>query len=101
MYPSHRYLHKNISLYEQGDGRLPLAFALKDWAPDDLMLDPRSGKYVSIERYERREGGRKRDFWDGKLRRKERVTDLRRREERLRRKGKVGDLRGTYYGGWR
>jgi len=50
------------------------------------MLDGRSGKYISRERYERLEGrSRKRDFWDGKLKRV----------------GKVVDLRGTYYGGRR
>jgi len=69
------------------------------------MLDPRSGKYVSRERYDRREerSGRKRDYWEGKLRRVGKRADLRGRdrEERLRRKGKVSDLRGTYYGRWR
>lgn len=58
LYPSHRYLHKNVSLYEQADGNTPLVFQLKDWAPDNLMLDPRSGKYVSRERYERGDGRR-------------------------------------------
>jgi len=70
------------------------------------MLDPRSGKYISRERYERherREGRseRKRHFWDGRLRRVGKVMNLRSKEERLRRVGRVHDLRATYYGRWR
>ncbi|PVH81613.1 hypothetical protein DL98DRAFT_587228 [Cadophora sp. DSE1049] len=106
LYPSHRYMHKNVSLYEQADGNVPLCFQLRDWAPEDLMLDPRSGKYISRERYERherREGRseRKRHFWDGRLRRVGKVMNLRSKEEKLRRVGRVHDLRATYYGRWR
>ena len=72
------------------------------------MLDPRSGKYVSRERYERGDGrsGKKRHFWDGRLRRVGKVVDLKRREEKrredkLRRVRRDHDLRATYYGRWR
>ncbi len=104
LYPSHRYMHRNVSLYEQADGNTPLIFQLRDWAPEHLMLDPRTGKYISRERYDRHEGrrsGRKRDYWDGKLRKIGKVTNLRRSDEKLRRVSKVYDLRGNYYGGWR
>lgn len=106
LYPSHRYMHKHVSLYEQADGNVPLCFQLRDWAPEDLMLDPISGKYISRERYERhqrREGRseRKRHFWDGRLRRVGKVMNLRSKEEKLRRVGRVHDLRATYYGRWR
>lgn len=103
LYPSHRYLQRNVGLYEQADGNVPLCFQLRDWAPEDLMLDPRSGKYVSRERYERGDGrfARKRHFWDGKLRRVGKVMNLRSKEEKLRRVGRNHDLRSTYYGRWR
>ncbi|KAL2068044.1 hypothetical protein VTL71DRAFT_16142 [Oculimacula yallundae] len=103
LYPSHKYKHRHVGLYEQADGNVPLCFRLRDWAPEDLMLDPRSGKYVSRERYERGDGrsARKRHFWDGKLRRVGKVVDLRRREEKLRRVERVHDLRANFTSRWR
>ncbi|CZT13244.1 uncharacterized protein RCO7_15231 [Rhynchosporium graminicola] len=103
LYPSHKRMHRNVGLYEQADGNVPLCFQLRDWAPEDLMLDPRSGKYVSRERFERGDerSGKKRHFWDGRLRRVGKVVDLRHREEKLRRVERDHDLRERYYGRWR
>lgn len=46
---------------------MPLCCLLKDWAPDDLVLDSRSGRLVSRERYgelgrERLRRERERDY---------------------------------------
>ncbi|KAH8602913.1 hypothetical protein B0O99DRAFT_604653 [Bisporella sp. PMI_857] len=51
-YPLHRSAHKNVGLYDQSSEKgLPLCYLLKDWAPNDMVLDWRSEKLVSRDRY--------------------------------------------------
>jgi len=78
MYPHHRHAHRKVGLYDVADEGLPLAWRLKGWLPEDLVLDWRSERLVSRERYaamEAERAGRKRqeEYWDGgRLRRSKR-----------------------------
>ncbi|KAG9243384.1 hypothetical protein BJ878DRAFT_119842 [Calycina marina] len=51
-YPIHRSTHQHVPLYQQTTSHgMSLCCLLKDWAPNDMILDARSGKLVSSERY--------------------------------------------------
>jgi len=61
-YPMHRAHHKKVGLYEGSyDHGRPLAMLLKDWAPEDLMLDWESERLVSREKYQALQAARERD----------------------------------------
>ncbi|KAH8817057.1 hypothetical protein F5884DRAFT_778338 [Xylogone sp. PMI_703] len=72
LYPLHRSVHKNVGLYEQSqESRVPLAFKLRDWMPDDYVLDWQSEKFVSRERLAELEEKRRRErerYWDERKR---------------------------------
>jgi hypothetical protein len=72
-YPIHRSHHKKrISLFDQAEGRVPLALYLRDWAPKDMILDPRSGRLVRRER----EPDGERARWERRLRRSKRYERM-------------------------
>ena len=116
MYPHHRHVHRKAGLYDVEEDGLPLAWRLKGWLPEDLVLDWRSERLVSRERYaamEAERGGRKREeeYWEGgRLRRIKRFEGRewdrgfeRQREEesrprRLRRVRKFEGWERGYYG---
>lgn len=72
MYPLHRSVHPKVGLYEQTrDSRVPLAFKLRDWMPDDYVLDWQSEKFVSRQRLAELEAKRKKErekYWDDRKR---------------------------------
>jgi hypothetical protein len=62
LYPLHRARHKKVGLYEGSyDHGHPLCILLKDWAPDDLMLDWESERLVSRDRYRAIQAERERE----------------------------------------
>lgn len=78
-YPIHRSHHRRrISLYDQAAGRLPLAMYLKEWAPKDLSLNPKSGRFGRRERTGEREydGEREKERWERRLRRSKRYERM-------------------------
>jgi len=71
LYPMHRARHKKVGLYEGSyDSGRPLCVLLKDWAPDNLMLDWESERLVSKDKYnvlqaERQRQGR--TYWESSV----------------------------------
>jgi hypothetical protein len=83
LYPMHRAAHKNVGLYdtapgytshsrhrgrEEERGGLPLCMLLKNWVPENLVLDWESEKLVSRERHAVLEEVRRREvrpYWEG------------------------------------
>lgn len=67
-YPMHRARHKKVGLYEGSYNHgLPLCMLLKDWAPEDLMLDWESERLVSREKYRALQAARERQglrYWE-------------------------------------
>lgn len=65
LYPVHRSKHKKVGLFEgTRDQHIPLCFHLKNWAPQDLMLDWETEKLVSRERYGSLQKEREKKYWD-------------------------------------
>jgi hypothetical protein len=65
LYPVHRSKHKKVSLFEGSrDKDIPLCLHLKNWAPQDLMLDWETEKLVSRERYAALQREREKKYWD-------------------------------------
>ncbi|RFU25442.1 hypothetical protein B7463_g10896, partial [Scytalidium lignicola] len=72
LYPLHRSVHKKVGLYEQSqESKVPLAFKLRDWMPNDYVLDWQGERFVRKERLAELEEKRRRErerYWDERKR---------------------------------